>query len=170
MLLRLNSYKILGLKAYFSRCLTNTLPKRESKATQTKVFFVGFDKNYLLMCQKICKKVANLSNNNELSLSTLAKNIVLSSNKTYLNVMKMKQNSSSLRLCIVLHQLSLSNSCRFYPHKRGAKTRFSALKGIIPIYSVEDLKQGKVDFSPKAPDMEALKEAMLENTRLSILK
>ena len=50
------------------------------------------------------------------------------------------------------------------------KNRFSALENIIPIYSIEDLKRGKIDFNPQAPDIEPLKEAMLENVRLSVLK
>lgn len=50
------------------------------------------------------------------------------------------------------------------------RARFSALKNIIPIYNLDDLKNKKIDFNPKAPDIEDLKEAMLLNLKLNIQK
>ena len=48
--------------------------------------------------------------------------------------------------------------------------RFSALKNIIPIYNLDDLKNKNINFYPKAVDIEKLKEYMLLNLRLSIQK
>ncbi len=48
--------------------------------------------------------------------------------------------------------------------------RFSALKGIVPIWTFEDLKNGRVNFNPQSVDIESLKKDMLENLRLSILQ
>jgi len=50
------------------------------------------------------------------------------------------------------------------------KQRFSALDGILKVYTLDDFKKNAVNFSPKALDIEPLKEAMLENLKLSILK
>lgn len=47
--------------------------------------------------------------------------------------------------------------------------RFSTLDGILPIWTLRDLRDGRVDFSPAAPDIEPLKRDLLENLRLSIL-
>ncbi len=47
-------------------------------------------------------------------------------------------------------------------------TRFSALKGILPIYTIDDFKNNRVDFAPNAPNIEPLKSAMIENLRLSV--
>lgn len=47
-------------------------------------------------------------------------------------------------------------------------TRFSALHNILKPHSLEDLRHNRVDFNPKAPDIEDLKEAMLTNLDLSI--
>lgn len=48
--------------------------------------------------------------------------------------------------------------------------RFSSFRGIIPIWNKEDLENGKVDFSPEVPNIEPLKELLLENLSLSIKK
>lgn len=47
-------------------------------------------------------------------------------------------------------------------------TRFSALDGILPIYTIDDFRKKRVDFSPQTPNIEALKRAMIENLHLSI--
>lgn len=46
--------------------------------------------------------------------------------------------------------------------------RFSALKGILPYYTVQDLQNGKINFSPNPVDIEPLKIALLENLKLSV--
>ena len=47
-------------------------------------------------------------------------------------------------------------------------TRFSALDKILPIYTLDDFKKKRVDFSFNAPNIEPLKRAMLDNLRLSL--
>ncbi|WP_297986042.1 hypothetical protein [uncultured Campylobacter sp.] len=48
--------------------------------------------------------------------------------------------------------------------------RFSAIKGIIPIYTYDDLKNNRINFNPKSLNIEDLKQYMLQNLKLSILK
>lgn len=47
-------------------------------------------------------------------------------------------------------------------------TRFSALDGILPIYTIDDFGGKRVDFNPQTPNIEALKRAMIENLHLSV--
>lgn len=51
------------------------------------------------------------------------------------------------------------------PEVLAAQTR----AGLGPIAPFRDLRDGRVDFSPAAPDIEPLKRDLLENLRLSIL-
>lgn len=48
--------------------------------------------------------------------------------------------------------------------------RFSAIKGIIPIYTYDDLKNNRINFNPKSLNIEDLKQYMLQNLKLSTLK
>ncbi|KGI54160.1 polysaccharide pyruvyl transferase family protein, partial [Campylobacter sp. MIT 97-5078] len=161
----------LGLKAYFSRCLTSILPKREPKATQTKVFFVGFDKKLLAYVPKNLQESGEFIEQQWVELVDSSEEHCF---KLTQDLLKRYENEAKLIITSALHcalpATALAIPVVFIRTSEEQKTRFSTLKGIIPIYSVEDLKQGKVDFNPKAPDIEALKEAMLENIRLSILK
>ena len=46
--------------------------------------------------------------------------------------------------------------------------RFSTLDGIIKIYSIDDLKQGNINYSVQAPNIEDLKTLMIKNVDLTI--
>lgn len=48
--------------------------------------------------------------------------------------------------------------------------RFSAIKSIILIYTYDDLKNNCINFNPKSLNIEDLKQYMLQNLKLSILK
>ncbi|WP_143000275.1 polysaccharide pyruvyl transferase family protein, partial [Helicobacter sp. CLO-3] len=163
----------LGIKAYFSRCLTSTLPKRKEKPTQTKVFFVGFDdKKLLSFIPKHLLENAEFINQQRVKLQD---------DWTEENCFKMTQdllaryeNKAKIIITSALHCASPATAMGIpvvlIRTVEEQKNRFSALENIIPIYSIEDLKRGKIDFNPQAPDIEPLKEAMLENVRLSVLK
>ena len=49
-------------------------------------------------------------------------------------------------------------------------TRFSMLQGIIKPHTIQDFRQGNINFSPTPPNIEPLKQAMITNLHLSIQK
>ena len=51
---------------------------------------------------------------------------------------------------------------------RNDVTRYSALDGILPVYTFDDLENNTVNWFPNAPDIEDLKHYMISNLDLTI--
>ncbi|KAA6226122.1 polysaccharide pyruvyl transferase family protein [Campylobacter sp. LR185c] len=158
------------LDAYFSRCLTLTLDKRE-KGEYKKVFFVGINENlkeyfppYLLENSEFINQT--IVNHNDSSWEYMYENTK--------NLLDRYKNEARLVICSALHcaapcvAMGINVILIQITNEQGL--RFSALNGILPIYSVDDLKQGNINFECNTPDIENLKVLMLENLKLSILQ
>lgn len=161
----------LGIYAYFSRCLTLTLPKRDSKPSQNKVFFVGLSDEFLpFIPQELCQRAKSINQ----QCFKPEKLTCADFENTAKNLLEQYKNEAGLIITSALHCAAPCVAmgipvilCRTNDEQL---TRFSALDGILPIYTLEDFKKKRVDFSPIAPNIEPLKRAMLENLCLSLDK
>ncbi len=159
----------LGLKSYFSRCLTLTLPKRTPNPSQNKVFFVGLDDKFLPFIPRDIKAKAEHINQQGYMPDTLISAHFFDTAKTLL--MRYK-NEARLIITSALHCASpcvaMGIPVIFCRQNDEQLTRFSTLSGILPLYTIDDFKNNRVNFAPNAPNIEPLKSAMIENLRLSI--
>lgn len=159
----------LGLKSYFSRCLTLTLPKRTPSPSQNKIFFVGLDDKFLPFIPSAIKRQATHINQQGYATDTLTSAHFFDTANALLTRYK---NEAKLIITSALHCASpcvaMGIPVIFCRQNDEQLTRFSALHSILPIYTIDDFKNKRVDFSPQALDIEALKHAMLENLHLSV--
>lgn len=162
----------LGLEAYFSRCLTLTLPKRtqEEAKQATKVFLVGIPENLLKFIPQNLREGAisvnqqNISNEKSLQWQNFYHRSE--------NLLETYKNEAKLIITCALHcaspSIAMGIPVVLIARNQENIQRFSALSGIVPIYTLEDLEKGRVDFAPQSLNIESLKADMLENLKLSI--
>lgn len=162
----------LGLEAYLSRCLTLTLPKRtqEQETQATKVFLVGIPEDLLKFIPRGLREGAISVNqqgvSNEQSLQWQ------SFYHCSEDLLETYKNEARLVITCALHCaspcLAMGIPVVLIARNEENLGRFSALSGIVPIYTIEDLEKERVDFVPQSLDIESLKQDMLENLNLSI--
>lgn len=159
----------LGLKSYLSRCLTLTLPKRLPSPSQNKIFFVGLGDEFLPFIPSAIKRQATYINQQKYMPDMLTSAHFFDTANALLTRYK---NEAKLIITSALHCASpcvaMGIPVIFCRQNDEQLTRFSALDGILPIYTIDDFRKKSVDFSPNAPNIEALKSAMIENLHLSI--
>ena len=162
----------LGLNAYFSRCLTLTLPKREPKASQNKIFFVNLPKEFLPFIPKDIKEQAEPINQQVVVFDRIDLNDDSCCLKMAESLLGRYKNEAKLIITSALHCaapfVAMGISVILCRSNNEQTTRFSALNGILPIYTLDDFKKKQVDFNPKPLNIESLKKALFENLRLSI--
>lgn len=161
-----------GIKSYFSRCLTLTLPKRENLDSQNKVFLVNVPNEFMEYLPSEITQNAEIINQGWINLGQDS-NWHDYHNKTKMLLNRYK-NEAKL---IITDRLHVASPCSalgipviWIKHIKEQDMRFSALEGILKTYSLDDFKNAAVDFNPKAPNIEVLKSYMLENLKLSILQ
>ena len=154
----------LWLNAYFSRCLTLTLPKREPKPSQNKVFFVGLSDEFLPFIPKEIRERAESVNQQTFMPDFLIRK---SFQNVAQNLLERYKNEAKLIITSALHCAAPCTAmgipailCRQNDEQL---TRFSALDKILPIYTIKDFKKKRVDFATTAPNIKLLKRAMIEN-------
>lgn len=163
--------KSLGLNAYFSRCLTLTLPRRtqEEAKQATKVFLVGIPNE---MLKFIPNDLLNDALQVHQQLVFINDLVYENIEKVTLNLLETYKTQAKLIITCALHcaspAIAMGIPVVLIARSEENLQRFSALNGIVPIYTLEDLEKGRVDFAPKPLDIESLKQDMLENLRLSI--
>lgn len=159
------------LSSYFSRCLTLTLERRSFSDNGKKVLLVNFPEaweSYLpLSIQKSSMRINQKDINNKKSWQDL-----------YLeaqNLLNFYKESAALVITTALHCaapcLAMGIPVVLLAVDVENNNRFSALKGLLPIYGYEDLKAKKIPFlSTQSVDIEDLKQLMLRNLKLSVAK
>lgn len=168
----LNFCQSVGISAYYSRCLTLTLPRR-SKEIEKKA-----DKVYIVDCTE--EMVSFLPNNIRQNAKILSqRNYNLSYQegikecrcKAELLLEEYKKNAK-LVITTALHCaqpcLAMGIPVVFLDPSYNEEERFSSMEGLIPLYSLEDLKNNKVVYPDEAPDFELLKDALLKNLKLTL--
>lgn len=164
----------MGFRAYLSRCLTLTLDRREKNAGQDKIFFVNVGEDLLEFIPENLRKKAEIINQKSIKIehepSYTQEHFF---QKTH-NLLKRYQNEAKLIITTGLHIASPCTAMGIpvvlIAENEEQRGRFSALEGIIRIHTKAELEKNAVDFAPKVPDIEDLKEAMLENLKRSVAK
>lgn len=162
--------KNFHIPAYFSRCLTLTLPNRGESKDAKKVFFVDMPEDWESYFPKSITKdavrikqrwVKCAEDHWSLSLKR-AENLLFKYQKEAKLVVTTALHCAAPCLAmgipvILIKEDSLENT-----------KRFSALEGIITSYNLFDLQSGNVNFDPEPVNIETLKALLLENLRLSV--
>ena len=170
----LEFFKSLGVKSYFSRCLTLTLPLRSKEQEQKadKVFLVNLDDDF------IKKLPSSITQNAAIINQRFIKVDGIYDEKHYFdmtrNLLMRYANEASLVITSAVHcagpciamgiPVVLVDFCKEIGKDN---ERFSIFDGILRVYKPEDVD--KIDFNNiKAPNIEDLKVAMLKNVSLSL--
>ena len=163
--------KSLGLNAYFSRCLTLTLPRRSKKLEKQakRVFLVGIPNEILQFIPNDLLSSAAQVYQQRVSINDM---VYQNIEKVTLDLLETYKNEAKLIITCALHCAAPATAMGIpvvlIALNQENLNRFSAVSGILPIYPLEDLKKGRIDFAPKPLDIESLKQDMLENLKLSI--
>ena len=157
-----------GIDAYVSRCLTLTLPKREKLNTQNKIYIVDLPNDIIELLPNELSKNAIICRQRELPHIELredrfnkAEEILNDYRKNAKLVITSALHCASpcVAMGIPVILINLGNEAE----------RFTSLKNIIPIYTKQDIINGKIDFyNVSAPDIEDLKSLMYKNLSLTI--
>lgn len=164
--------KSLGLRAYLSRCLTLTLPRRNQSIVGNTIYLVGVPKEMLPYLPKHLREDAQKVEQQLVKCENSLdwKNLYTQSE----NLLEVYKTQAKLVITCALHCaapcLAMGIPVVLIAKDKESLDRFSAVKGILPIWTFEDLKAGCVNFSPTSLDIESLKKDMLENLKLSIQK
>ena len=162
----------LGMTAYFCRCLTLTLPKRNAVETQNanRVYIVDCpDKilSYLPTSIKDGAKILSQRNCKFESWMNWQQSRIAAE-----QLLAEYRQHARLVVTTALHCtqpcLAMGIPVVFIHPKYNEEDRFSSMDGILKQYSLNDLKEGKVRFDENAPDIEDLKFALLRNLGLSL--
>ncbi len=167
-------FRNIGINSYFSRCLTLTLPKREIKNTQNKVFLVDIPKNFYKYIPSEILNNAVVINQKQYK-SGMSDLYYLNSNEEFINdannLLEKYKNEAKLIITTALHCASPCTAMGIpvvVINQNKDDRRYEVLDNIIKVYSIDELKKGQINFEPKAPDIEDLKIAMQKNLKLTI--
>lgn len=167
----LNFLKGLGCGAYFSRCLTLTMPKRVDVNIADKVYFVDVPNSIMRRFPNQILERAIVKNQKWIKVGGEAWEITYTRAKEIIEDLK----KASLVITSALHCASPCIAMgipvlliSLNPEENG--NRFSALSGIIESKTLEDLKKASFNYDVRSADIEDLKSAMLKNLLLTIHK
>lgn len=166
----LKFFQQYNIPSYFSRCFTLTLPKRTTTPENPQVFAVNLDDDIFdLLPTDIRTKAIRI--NQRAIIKQLSYQEGYKQTEELLNQYK---KQAGLVITSALHCASpcIAMGIPTVIIYKTAEhlTRFNALKNIIPLSSADDLKNNQINWQTTAPDIEELKQLMLQNLRLSILK
>jgi hypothetical protein len=160
-----------NIKSYFSRCLSLSLPKRETTETQNKIFFFDFPKS-------IRKFIPDSISKNAVEIDQYIKDIYLTKNRRPgLMAQNLLNTFSSQARLILTQQLDTALCCLameipfilicLSEEQRG---RFSVLKGLVNYYTPNDFFNNSINYDFYPPDIGELKSLILENLYLTVKK
>ncbi len=168
----------LGLNAYFSRCLTLTLPKRDNKPIKEKVFISCFPHIYKTLDKVLPLDIKansvlfspefDINQIREFSFQTIENVDILPYTQEYLD--RLKEEAT----LVITDRIHIASPCiamgipTIVIKRSDNDPRYDIFDGIIKCYSIDELIHGKVDFAPNEIDIEELKIYMLENVKLTI--
>ena len=158
------------IAAYYSRCLTLTLPKRPLMDTQKKVFLVNIPEDWEKFIPENLRKNAVRVNQKKILKGSEAWW------KLYSNAEALLEQYRSQASLVITTALHCASPCLamgipivlLADNPEENLVRFSALDGLIKVKTLKDLEQGKVNFNPQVFDIELLKQAMLTNLRYEL--
>lgn len=165
-------FQTLGTTAYFSRCLTLTLPRRndlESQNADTIYLVDCFDEMMDYLPEFIKKGAKRISQRNypfnDWKDWRQCREAAVSLLDEY-------RKHAKLVVTTALHCaqpcMAMGIPVVFIKPGYNEEDRFSSMDGLITLYSFEDLKKGRIRFDVKALFFEDLKSALLRNLALSL--
>lgn len=162
----------MGIPSYFSRCLTLTLPRRTELQSQQS------NRIYIIDC---CEEIINnlplkIKNN---AIYKTQRNVTIEHvydtkecRAKAEQMLEEYKNHASLIITTALHCaqpcVAMGIPVVFINPNYDEEERFSSMDGILPIYTLEDLKNNRIIYPDTAPDIEDLKVLLLKNLELSI--
>ncbi len=167
----------IGLDAYFSRCNTLTFPRREQTPENGKVFIVDVPERLRKFIPSSLRENAVIVNQrDDRSLGTALPDYV---NKNEHNMQKTGKllaryrDEAALIITIAVHCASPCTAMGIpvvLINVGGdeATRRFDFISDILPIWTEADLKEGRINWEPEVPDIEALKADMELNLSMTI--
>lgn len=161
----------LGCSAYFSRCLTLTIPKRVGANITDKVYFVDVPDSAIrlfpnqILERAVIKKQKWIKVGNEAWEVTYsrAKDILEDLRKASLVITSALHCAApcvAMGIPVLLISLNPAENAN----------RFSALSGIVESKTLEDLKKASFNYEIRSANIEDLKNAMLKNLLLTVRK
>ncbi len=162
----------LGIKSYFSRCLTLTLPKRKDSETKKAevVYIVDCTDEIIKYLPKRIKKGAKIITQRDYKQAPWQG--WKDSRKAAELLLAEYRKNAKLIITTALHCaqpcMAMGIPVVFINPEYNEADRFSSMHGIIPLYSINDLIEKKVIFPTEAPVFEDLKLAILKNLDLSM--
>lgn len=167
-----------GLEAYFSRCLTLSLPRVVHHIDQDResVFVVGPQSwRNVIMAQlptEWREQVVQTDHYEDVPRSLIPAD---AARDLELARARLAAYREKARL-VITNRIHCAQPCAtmgiptvFIVPTYDEEERFSTLQGILPIWTLRDWTEGRVNLTPKAPDLTPLRSNLLENLRLSIL-
>lgn len=166
----------LGIKSYFSRCLTLTLPKREDKPSQNKVFIVNIQSSYFKHIPHKLLENAVFVNQRSVDLQENFQSCINHSKDFFdcsVELLERYKNEARLVITSAIHCampcLAMGIPVILIDFEKN-NSRFDVVEDIIKIYTAKEFKSHKVDFNPTVPNIENLKKDILRNLYLSTEK
>ncbi|EHC1878375.1 polysaccharide pyruvyl transferase family protein, partial [Campylobacter coli] len=134
-----------GANAYFSRCLTLTLPKREVSAKQNSIFLVNLNHEMSSLLPDFIKKEAIEINQKAIKIKNRnLKNEWQECYKEAQDILEKYASEAKLVITTALHCaapcIALGIPVILLQEDKVYEDRFSALKGILKPYTFNDLK------------------------------
>ena len=164
-----------GWNAYFSRCLTLTFPRRTDRpGKQNKIFWVDVPESFQGMLPPAFRRNVEIVHQRKGQYQPGKESFFRRQAADLLG--KYRDEAA----CVVTTAIHCAMPCAamgipvLFLKKNLESTvfeRWSALYGIIPVYTESELKNGRIpDRIPDPPEFEELKENILKNTYFSCLK
>lgn len=159
-----------GFDSYFSRCLTLTLDKRNESKDQNKTFVVDIPENIAAKFPEQLKKEATYINQRNLDQYKASKYYQQRYRVKAEELLKQYEDESKLIITSALHCalpcIALGIPVVFInpnPMLESNNIRFEVLRDLVPIYTIDDVKSGTIDWHPLAINIEDLKLNLLNN-------
>ena len=170
----------IGINAYFSRCLSLTLPRREKLKSQNKIFVSCF--SYVLKPLNIFLSTKSLENIEYVSPEVNVKSFTkegyekldsidfMLTCKTYLEKFK---NEAKL---VITDRIHIAGPClamgipTIVIKRTENDPRYDIFDGIVKCHTLDEVIKNGLDLSVEAVDIEDLKKMMLKNLELSVKK
>ena len=133
----------LGLNAYFSRCLTLALPRREQKNTQKKVYIVDIPENLLSAIPSDLRKNATYITQRQVDCNLKTSDYINTEEKYLRRASALLQEYSDNASLIITSALHCASPCvamgipTVLINLTDKNYRFGSLAGILKIYTNE---------------------------------
>lgn len=164
--------KSWGISSYFSRCLTLTLPKRSDKDANNAhdVYLVDCSEEVISLLPKEIIEHSKIIHQRKFIREPWQSWMIC--REAAEKLLDEYKYHARLVITTALHCaqpcIAMGIPVVFINPEYNERERFSSMDGILPQYTKQDLRNGKVNFKPQPLNIEDLKVAMLTNLRLSL--